>query len=173
MSVDTHRAEIFSLSVRADGMPHARAHSMWHAPCFWHALARMLFVFMPHGMRHGLCASFPENRRFRRFSGKRSKRPPTVAVTHAQHECIIVHAMTDMHVACHAVRAHTKVTRGRAHAHACVIVCAHVCSRACWSSLRSSLRSRRGCQGAIFSVCAIGAADAVSAAVKMKHACFQ
>ena len=161
MSVDTRRAEILSSSVRADGMPHARAHSMWHAPCFWHALARMFFVFMPHGMRHGLCASFPENRRFRRFSGKRSKRLPTVAVTHAQHECIIVHAMTDMHVACHAVRAHTKVTRGRAEP---LSSRRQACGGADGASPDGAgVPVRRGCQGAVFSVCAIGAADAVSA----------
>ena len=38
----------------------------------------------------GLCVSLSENRRFRRCSGKRGRRPPAVAVAALWHACIIL-----------------------------------------------------------------------------------
>ena len=52
-----------------------------------------------HNIPEGLCVSIPENRRFRRCSGKRDAEPLAVAWRMFYHSCIIPHVMADVHAA--------------------------------------------------------------------------
>lgn len=105
MSVDTSTQE-------SRGHPHAHVHTMWHAPCFWYAFSCMSFHLHESWHASRLSALFPENRRFQRFSGNMTLRPPAVTMTHDQHTCIIVHAISEVCASCHRACAH--VARSRA-----------------------------------------------------------
>ena len=80
-----------------------------------------------------LCVDDFQHRQFRRCSGKRSRRPPAVAVEAPWYVYIVLYVIFDAHAACHAARAHVKRAQGRSVPRACAgTLCSeHRCPQGC------------------------------------------